>query len=285
MLYALQMVGNVFLETVQETLYLAPFFFLTYLVLEYLEHHTQSNLYKKIQKANKWGPLVGSLAGLSGGCGFSAVAGNFYAVRAITLGTLICIYLASSDEMLPLMITQGVGVATIGKIVLFKIIFAACVGFVIDFYVRRKNQKIAFHELCRQENCQCKHNSIVKAALVHTMRLMAFVFAITLVLNGVLGEPRFYFGLSAITKYKTCLVFIAALLGLIPSCSVSVGLTELYIQGVLPLDVLMAGLLSNAGVGLIVLYKMRPQLKEIVQICGILFICGVIGGHIAGILF
>ncbi len=285
MLSAFQTILSITLQTAEDVIYLIPYFFLTYLLLEYLEHKTHSKIRKIIQKTNRFGPFWGAFAGIMSGCGFAAVAANFYLTRVITFGTLIAVYLASSDEMLPLMISQGVAGKTIVQIIAFKIIFAVFIGFLIDFYHHRKKQPLAFKALCRQANCHCEENTVLKSTLIHTLQLTVFVFGICFMLNAV-----FYFvPLERISllfaTHETSAVFIAALIGLIPNCGVSIALTQLYIQGVLSVSPLIAGLLSGGGVGLIVLYKLKPDVKELIKIGGILFICGVIGGHIAGLLF
>ncbi len=285
MLSVFHTIVSITLQTAEDVVYLIPYFFLTYLLLEYLEHKTHSKIRKIIQKTNRFGPFWGAFAGLMSGCGFASVAANFYLTRVITFGTLIAIYLASSDEMLPLMISQGISGKIIAQIVVFKIIFSVFIGFLIDFYHHRQKQSLTFKDLCNQANCHCRENTVLKSTLIHTLQLTVFVFCICFLFNAVFHFVPFERMALLFASHETSAVFIAALVGLIPNCGVSIALTQLYIQGVLSVSPLIAGLLSGGGIGLIVLYKLKPDVKELIKIGGILFICGVIGGHIAGLLF
>lgn len=276
---------HIVIHTLSDTVYLIPFLFLTYLFLEYLEHHTQSKIQSFIQKTEKFGSLWGALAGLVSGCGISATATNFYVTKIITLGTLISVYLATSDEMLPLMIVQNVPAITITKIIVFKVIYAVLIGFLIDFYCRKKNSKPDFKELCNEQNCCCCQHGILKPALYHTIQIISFVILISFLLNLVLHQLKPEEIATLFSNYPILSIFVASFIGLIPNCAISVGLTQLYIKGFISVGVLLAGLFSNAGVGLIVLLKLRSNPKELLKICGILYLCGIIGGFLALFLF
>lgn len=275
---------NLLRQTGEDVLYLIPYFFLTFLFLEYLEHKTHSKLRKIIQASNRFGPLWGVLGGVSGGCGIAAAAANFYVTRVITFGTLIAVYLATSDEMLPLLISEGASWQVIFSIVAFKSIYAVAAGLIIDFLNPPKKQPLQFKELCQQANCRCAHDRLVKSALIHTTRLTGFVFLVCMALNAFWNIMPLSEIARLFKTHETEAVFISAFLGLIPNCGISVMLTQLYIEGVLSIKALTAGLFSGSGMGLIVLYKLNPDKKELLKIAGLLFVCGVIGGHIAGFL-
>ena len=163
------------IEIIQETLIdsikLLPFLFITYLIMEYIEHKMGEKSKKAIQKSGKWGPLFGSLLGIFPQCGFSVSATNLYAGRVITLGTLIAVYLSTSDEMLPIFISEGVSPIIIFKILGIKLIIGMIAGFIIDFVIHlfRKNkkediEKIEIEHVCEEEHCHCHENGILKSS-------------------------------------------------------------------------------------------------------------------------
>ena len=159
-----------------DSLKLVPFLFLTYLAMEYLEHKTGAKVQKIIRKAGKWGPVAGGILGAAPQCGFSAAASNLYAGRVITLGTLIAVFLSTSDEMLPILISEKVEPALIFKILLIKVVIGIVAGFVIDLIVgrNREQEHSHIHEMCEQENCHCEEG-ILRSAVNHTLRITFFI--------------------------------------------------------------------------------------------------------------
>ena len=272
---------HLIIHTAEDILYLIPYLFLTYLFLEYIEHHARSKVWKFVRRFRKFGPLCGAIAAPISGCGLSATGANFYGTGLITLGTLIALFLATSDEMLPIMISHGVSWQIIFKIIAFKIIFAVFVGFLIDSYHQNKKKNKTLPELCKTVKCHCSHHNISRSALIHTLQLTAFIFLISFMLNTIMHTVGADYLKNLILTHEMSSVFISALIGLLPNCGISVGLTKLYIEGVLSIGALMAGLCANGGVGLIILYKMRLSFKELFKIIGILFICGIVGGNLA----
>ena len=172
-------------HTLADSLKLVPFLFLTYLVMEYLEHKAGDKVAKFVNKAGKWGPLAGGIAGAVPQCGFSAAASNLYAGRIISLGTLIAIYLSTSDEMLPIMISEQQPIALILKILLVKIGIGVVAGFLIDvlFFSRRPHEDSHdhIHEICEHENCRCEEG-VLRSAVSHTLQITLFIILITFVL-------------------------------------------------------------------------------------------------------
>ena len=177
---------DVLLDTVLDSVRLLPFLFLTYLFMETLEHHTGSKLSRKIQFAGKWGPVWGGLLGVIPQCGFSAAASSLFAGRVITVGTLVAIYLSTSDEMLPILISESVPVVTIVKILGSKVIIAVLSGLIVELvYVRllkKQEKEMDIHVVCEEEHCHCE-DGIVVSALKHTVKIFCFIFLISLVLN------------------------------------------------------------------------------------------------------
>lgn len=270
-------------HTAIETLRLLPFLFITYLVMEYIEHKTSEKSKDIIQKAGKFGPVLGALVGIFPQCGFSVSATNLYAARVITLGTLISVYLATSDEMLPILLTEAVPVTTILTILGLKLVIGIIAGFIIDSVIRLikkdKQEEQKIEELCEHEHCHCEEG-IVVSAVKHTLNIIIFIFLITLIINGIIE----FIGEETIANFISHNVIlgpiVAGFIGLIPNCASSVILTELFIQNVISMPMLISGVAVNAGVGLLVLFKTNKNLKENLSIVGLLYAIGVISGII-----
>lgn len=257
---------------------LLPFLFLTYFAMEWLEHKAGNKVNAWVGKSGKFGPLVGGVLGVVPQCGFSAAASNFYAGRVITLGTLLAIYLSTSDEMLPILISHQAAPALILKILLAKMVIGVAAGFLVDLCYRKKQlEQGHIHELCEHEHCKCE-KSILKSALVHTIKIGLFILVIGFGLNLLLefgGEEV----LASLLKERTILgPLLSGLVGLIPNCGSSVVITELYLEGALGVGAMLAGLLVNAGVGLLVLFKVNHDMKENMMVLSLLYLIGAVVG-------
>lgn len=274
------------LEVIQDTLLdsikLLPFLFLTYLLMEYIEHKTSKKAKDTIKKSGKFGPLLGSLLGIVPQCGFSVSATNLYAGRVITLGTLISVYLSTSDEMLPIMISESAPITTILTILLIKFTIGMITGFIIDLILRlrKKNEeeeKIV--DICEKDHCHCE-KGIVKSAIHHTLHIFLFIVIVIFILNLVI----YFIGEENISKFLENQPIlgpaISSLIGLIPNCASSVIITEMYLGNVINVGTLIAGLLVNAGVGLVVLFKTNKGIKENIKIVSLLYFIGLISGII-----
>ena len=279
-----------FFEIVEHTLIdsvkILPFLFITYLLMEYIEHKTSNKVKQVIEKSGKLGPLLGGLVGIVPQCGFSVSATNLYAARVISLGTLISVYLTTSDEMLPILISENISATTILSILGIKLVIGVLAGFIIDFVLRKLNknkleEKIV--DICEHEHCHCE-NGIVKSALKHTINIFIYVFIFTLVLNGIIeliGEDT----ISNFVSQNVILgPIIAGIIGLVPNCASSVILTQLFVENVISMPILISGLCVNAGVGLLVLFKINKNLKENLKIVGLLYAIGVISGIVLEII-
>lgn len=276
---------EIILETLTDSVKLVPFLFLTYLAMEYLEHKTGGKAGGIVKRAGKWGPLIGGVLGAAPQCGFSAAASNLYAGRVITLGTLLAIYLSTSDEMLPILISEQAGAAVIFKILAFKIVIGAFAGFLIDMVCRRRENRQAGHdpehpqirEMCEQEHCHCE-NGIVRSAVRHTAQITFFILVITFLLNLILhyvGEDA----LAGLLLNRPVIgQAVAGIVGLIPNCAASVVITQLYLEGAMGFGAMMSGLLVGAGVGVLVLFRVNHNKLENIKITGILYITGVAAG-------
>lgn len=273
---------DILLDTIIDSARLIPFLFLTYLVMEYLEHRTAGKAQEVMKKGGRLGPLLGGALGAVPQCGFSAAASNLYAGRVITLGTLIAIYLSTSDEMLPILLSEAdrVGVGAILKILALKAVIGIAAGFIIDFVVRPKEDgQDHIHEMCEHDHCHCKEGAgILKSALIHTAQITLFILLISFVLNtalAFLGEDVLR---NIILNKPVAGVLLAGLVGLIPNCASSVVLTQLYLEGVMSFAACMSGLLVGAGVGILVLFRANRDKKENSKIVLLLYAIGIAAG-------
>lgn len=337
---------DILLDAGKDTLSLVPFLLVTYLALETLEHVAGDRVNGAIKRAGAAGPVVGSLLGMVPQCGFSAMAATLYAGRVVTLGTLVAVFLSTSDEMLPLLLAEQVPVQTMAMLLASKALIALVTGFIVDAAVRglRRNvrahaairrtvlgtaansahvncahddhtggdiiDEVAeagvsadhIHELCERDHCGCDEDederghghghehghegdyahergcacghehghshegapllSIIRSAISHTVQVSVFIFLVTLILVAVLET----FGGSTIEQFlrgnETLAVLGSALVGLIPNCSASVVITQLYLEGALQLAPMLAGTLISAGVGYLVLFRTNRSARE-----------------------
>lgn len=276
------MILDVISDTLLDGLKLLPFLFITYLAMEYIEHKTSQRTQEIMKKSGKWGPVLGGMLGIIPQCGFSTAASNLYAGRIITLGTLIAVFLSTSDEMLPILVSEQVNPVTIIRILAVKAVIGIITGLLTDLFIRSrreyKKEELRIEHLCGHRHCHCEEGKIVKSALRHTLQIFMFLLLITFVLNlaiGFTGEEK----MAAVISNKPVLgPLISGLIGLIPNCASSVALTQLYLEGILSAGAMIAGLLSGSGVGLLVLYRVNDDIKENVKITILLYIVGVLFG-------
>ena len=270
---------DVLIDTLLDVLKLIPFLFLAFLIIELIEHKYSKKATNVIKKSGKYGPFFGSLLGLLPQCGFSVLATNLYITRILSLGTLVAIYLSTSDEMLPILIGEGAPFKTIAIILLIKFIVGIIAGFLIDILYHPKKEN-HIHDLCEHDHCHCKEEGILKSSIIHTLKTVLFIALITLILNTIMhyvGEEY----LSELLSKNTFLTpFISSLIGLIPNCGASIVITELYLNNVINLGTTMAGLLTGSGVAILVLFKGNRNIKENLSITGIIYGTGVIIGLI-----
>lgn len=271
---------EVLLETIVDSIKLLPFLFLAYLLIEFIENKAQEKTTKAIEKSGKFGPIIGALLGIIPQCGFSAAAANLYVGRVITLGTLISIFLSTSDEMLPVLISKAAPIGIIIEILLIKIFIGMVCGIVIDLLIKHKeaDKKEEIHKLCHDEHCHCEESGIFKSSIKHTLQIFVYIFIVSLILNYAIhyiGEERLA---NLILNIPILGTIISGLIGLIPNCASSVILTELYLGNILSMGAMIAGLLVNSGIGVLVLFKVNKNLKENITILGILYIIGIVSG-------
>ena len=268
---------DIILDTLIDGAKLLPFLFITFLIIELIEHKLGSKTKKTISKSGKYGPFFGGLLGLFPQCGFSVMATNLYITRIISIGTLVSVYLATSDEMLPIMISKNVPISMIFIILSIKFAVGMITGFIVDFILRKK--ETTTYDICEKEHCHCD-KGILYSSIVHTLKTVAFIMLITFGLN-ILFEYGAEDFLSKLLLNDTIFTpLITSLIGLIPSCGASVMITELYLSNIINLGSMIAGLLTGSGVALIVLFKNNKNLKENFLILSIIYGVGVLSGII-----
>ena len=268
-----------------ETLKMAPVLFLAYLFMEWLEQKEGSKIAENMKKLKKSGPLFGALVGIIPQCGFSGAIAGMYAAGTVTAGTLIAVMLSTSDEMLPVLVSARLPILSIGLILALKLIIGIICGFGADIVIHKKNaeQEGDIHDFCLREHCSCK-DGILLSALKHALKILGIIFIVSVALHiavDLIPEES----LKTILNFPVLSQIISALIGLIPSCAVSVTLTNLYVNGALGFSSLLVGLLTNGGIGLLVLFRQNRSRKNSFFVTVLLFMSGLIFGSVFGLLF
>ena len=282
-------VTNAILDTIKDTATLLPFLFVTYVVMEIIERKTEERSVEMLSGVGRFSHVIASAIGLIPQCGFSAGAASLYSGGVITVGTLLAVFLSTSDEMIPIFISSSVPAGTIGKILALKFVIALASGIAIDALSKTINYEFHsdkhIHDLCERDNCGCEEEgSVVKSAAVHTLKITVFIFVISLLLSllvGFAGEGALR---NAIAGSGILGTLLAALIGLIPNCAASVAVTEMYLEGLMTCGQLMAGLLVGAGVGILVLLRTNTNHKENAAIIATLFALGVAWGIVIDVI-
>lgn len=269
-------------DSLLDTLKLLPFLFLTYILMEYLEHRAGGSAEKFLKRSGQFGSLIGSALGILPQCGFSSAAAGLYSARVISVGTLIAVFLSTSDEMVPIFIVNG-NITLILKVLTVKFVIALVAGLAIDLILKAIYKKKGItpepniEELCERDNCHCKHD-ILKSALVHTGKVTLFIFIFSFVLNFLVyfvGESN----IALLILNKPVIAnILAAIVGLIPNCASSVVISELFLDGTLSAGALISGLLVNSGVALAVLFRTNRPRKNTLAIVGILLAISIVAG-------
>ena len=278
-------------HTIADTLGLLPFLFVTYLAMELMEHYAGGKFQKAIQNSGKWGPFLGAVLGIMPQCAFSAAAASFFSAKIVGVGTIIAVFLSTSDEMLPILLSASVPVGTIAKILLTKVAIACVSGYLASFiyqkFLMRKDGSMDIHVVCEEEGCGCEEG-VLQSAVKHTIMIFFYIFAIAFILNVVIegvGEDALA---QVCSNVPVAGQMVTSLVGLIPNCASSVVITQLYVKGVISAGMMMSGLLVNAGIGSLVLFRLNHSMKENVGILTVVYCFGVVWGIIidmAGIVF
>lgn len=267
-----------------DTLKLLPYLLITFIILEFVEHKLSKRNQRLLEKNKKIGPLLGGVLGALPQCGFSSMAANLFSAKVITMGTIIAVFLSTSDEMLPIMLSEKADIKLILGIVGFKVIVGIIIGFIIDLVYKKKEVKEEIKELCEHDHCDCKHKNIIVASIIHTLQIGLFILIANLLINIIIykvGEDT----VSSILLSNNLLTYFASsLIGLIPNCAGSVIITELYLSNLITLGTMLAGLLTGSGLGILLLFKTNKNMKENISILSIIYIIGVIIGILIDIV-
>lgn len=264
-------------HAVLDSLKLLPFLFLTYILMELLEHKAGERVERAIARAGKAGPAIGAVLGLLPQCGFSAAAAGFFAGRVVTVGTLLAVFLSTSDEMIAVFLGEGLSPRVVLLTLAIKLAVATLAGFAADFLFRNKQGSLQMEGLCEEEGCHCERG-VWRSALHHTLHIFFFILIINIVLGAVL-EIADAERLAALLGGVPVLgQLAAALVGLLPNCAASVAIATLYARGVLSAGAMMAGLLTGAGAGLLVLFRTNKRLRENLVFAAVLLGIGLAVG-------
>ena len=272
------------LDALIDTLKILPYLLVTFLILEFIEHKLSKKSSKILSKNKKFGPILGGLLGGLPQCGFSAMAASLFSSRVITMGTIIAIFLSTSDEMLPIMLSEQVDITLILKLIGFKVLVGIIIGFIVDLIFKKKEEKNNISDICEHDHCHCKKDGIIKSSIIHTLKIGLFI----LIANIIIGLIIFYVGednLKEILLNKNIFTyFLASLLGLVPNCAPSVIMTEIYLSNMITVGTLLSGLLTGSGLGILLLFKSNKNMKENLTILSIIYIVGVIIGIIVDMI-
>ncbi len=272
------------LDAVIDALKILPYLLITFIVLEYIEYKFTKKNKKLLSKNKKYGPVVGSLLGGLPQCGFGTIAANLFSARVITMGTLIAVFLSTSDEMLPIMISEHANVFLIIKLIGFKVLVGIIIGYIFDLLYRKKLEKEEIKEFCEHEHCDCEHDGIFVSSLKHTLKIGVFILLANIIINLII----FYIGEDNVSNlllhHNILTYFLSSLVGLIPNCAGSVIITELYLSNMITVGTLLSGLLTGSGIGILILFRTNKNLKENLTILGTIYSIGVIVGMLVDLV-
>lgn len=287
--YSVNGIFDTLLGAVWDTFKMLPFLFLAFLIIEFLEHRAQDKIKSLFTRAGAAGPAVATILGCIPQCGFSVMSANLYASGIITLSTLIAVFLSTSDEAVILLATAHNGAYEVFKLLITKIVIALFFGYIIYFIEKKKHKSHHhhhLHDLCEHDHCGChEHEGFLRPALIHTAKVFVFLLLFTIIIDlavSLIGTEALSHLLLSESVFQPLL---AAVIGFIPNCASSVLLTQLYIEGTLSFGSLVAGLCTNAGAGMLILFRDKSKIKENLKVLGILYLCSVIPGVILHLFF
>ena len=283
----LDMILDCALDALKDGALSIPVLFIAYLLMELLERSKRLDENILHAYSRKAGPAVGGLLGVVPQCGISGAAATLFSTGSITVGTMLAVFFATSDEMLPVMLSSAgeIGMGRILRIVAAKAGLGIALGYLVDFLAKGLFTRKDIHSFCEREHCECEEEegSALHSALVHTVKIAGMLIAVTFLLNLLLAniEPDRLRG--TVFAQPVVGALLLALLGLIPNCSVSVILTQAYISGIIGVGGLFAGLLSNAGIGMLVLFRTNRSLRENLTVVAISYVLSALSGIVIGI--
>lgn len=265
------------LDTLLDLSRIVPFLFVIYLFLEWMENQTEHRMERFLERHRRINPLAGTLFGLLPSCGFATAASSLYATGVISAGTLVAVFLASSDEMLSIMLGMQADFSVIAPILGVKLVVGLIAGYGFDLL--SKHRTINVDEFCQREHDDHSHG-ILYSACLHTLQVSLWLMVTIFVINGIVGMIGEDIIRSFILDHSSQSVLFCGLTGLIPSCASSIILTTMYVDGVIPFSAVCAGLLVNAGTGMIMLYRVNPDFKDNTKILLATLVCGLVAGFV-----
>ena len=284
----LDMILDCALDALKDGALSIPVLFIAYLLMELLERSKRLDENILHAYSRKTGPAVGGLLGVVPQCGISGAAATLFSTGSITVGTMLAVFFATSDEMLPIMLSSAgeIGMGRILRIVAAKAGLGIALGYLVDFLAKGLFTRKDIHSFCEREHCECEEEegSALHSALVHTVKIAGMLIAVTFLLNLLLAniEPDRLRG--TVFAQPVVGALLLALLGLIPNCSVSVILTQAYISGIIGVGGLFAGLLSNAGIGMLVLFRTNRSMRENLSVVAISYVLSALSGILIGLI-
>lgn len=285
----LELILHTFIHTMADTLKTLPFLFLAYLLIEFIEHKNSNALESFLSKMGKFGFLGGAILGSIPQCGFSVASANLYAGKVIRASTLIAVFIATSDEAIPVLLANPGGYSLVFKLLITKVIIAIIAGIIIEILsvkTLRKDKSKSYDDIHEEvcTHCGCEEHGILYASVRHTLNIFAFLVLISFALNFVIeliGEENLAALMFSDSVFQPV---IAAIIGIIPNCASSVLLTELLLSGAISFGSAVSGLCVGAGVGFLVLFRVNKHAKENLAILCTVFIIGIISGIILQLL-
>lgn len=274
---------SVIIETLIDSFKLLPFLFITFLIIELFEHKLKKQSKKVIIESGKFGPLLGSFLGIIPQCGFSVAATNLYVTRIISIGTLIAVYLSTSDEMIPILIAEHAPLLLIVKIIVVKFIIGVIFGYILDLIFRKKELEKQDYSICKKEHPNVK-NKIIISSLKHTINIFLFILLCNFIINFIMDFGGEKYLEVLLLKNNIFSSFITSLIGLIPNCASSVVLSELFLKNAISFSSFIAGLTSGAGIASLVLFKINKNKKQTLFIITLVYFIGVFSGLVIEII-
>jgi len=278
--------GDCIYDGLIDTLKILPYLFVTFIILELIEHKLSKKNQKVLANNKRFGPVIGGFLGALPQCGFSTMAANLFSSRVITMGTVIAVFLSTSDEMIPIMLSEQVNVLSMLNIVLLKVVIGIIVGIVVDLIYRSNDEKTSkeIKNMCEEEKCSCDKDGIIISTIKHTFKIGLFILIANLLINIIIFEVGENNLSNILTHNNIITYFLASLIGLIPNCASSVIMTELYLSNIITIGNLLSGLLTGSGLGILLLFKSNKKMKENIIILSVVYLVGVIVGILVDII-
>ena len=277
---------DILMDSLLDTVKLLPYLLITFIILELIEHKLSKKSELILMRNKKYGPVVGSLLGAIPQCGFGVMAANLFSIKAITIGTIIAVFLSTSDEMLPIMISEQASVMVVLKIIGFKILIGILIGIIVDMFYKNKKElpKNNINHMCHDEHCSCESEGIIISSIKHTLKIGLFILGANIIIGLIIntfGEDKIT---NILTHKNVISYFLASLVGLIPNCASSVIMTKLYLSNIISTGLLLSGLLTGSGLGILLLFKTNKNIKENIFILLTVYITGVIVGLVVDLV-